>query len=82
MISFGNGAGDLEPQQTFEETDITWNTHHKIRELFGYPHDPELFGEWLDWFYEKLTYSQQRTLRNTDLSTLDISTFPSPKESS
>lgn len=72
---------DHEAPPTIEEKDLTWNTHTKIRDFFGFPQDPEFFATWLDFFYERLNQEQRRLLRNTDLTTLSLAAFPKPEHS-
>lgn len=67
-----------EAPPAFEEKDLTWNTHTKIRQFFGFPEDPELFGTWLDWFYNALNQDQRRILRNASLPHLSSGDFPRP----
>jgi len=65
-----------EAPPTVELNDLKWNTQVKIREHFGYPTDPEFFGEWLLWFYDGLNVDQRRTLRYSPLSEIDVSDYP------
>jgi hypothetical protein len=67
-----------EAPPAFEEKDLNWNTHRKIKEAFGFPDDDELFAVWLDWFYQRLSADQRRTLRKAELSHLNLDEFPRP----
>ena len=68
--------GNMEPAPALGEEAITWNTHVKLREFFGFSTAPELFDMWLRWFYENCSYEQRRTLRKTELYLLNPEDFP------
>jgi len=76
MIFLGDQNHEAPP--ALEEKDISWNTHHKIKEAFGFPQDDERFAVWLDWFYQRLSHAQRLTLRHTDLSSINRDDYPSP----
>lgn len=57
------------------EHHINWNTHGKLREFFGYSPEPELFGRWLELFYE-LAPEERTTLRQRELYLVNPSDFP------
>lgn len=80
MILGGPGYSGIDKEgvpepRDFTENDITWNTHHKLREHFSYPQEDEFIGDWLQWFYN-LNSQQRVILRNTPLTLISPEEFP------
>lgn len=77
-MAYGESQNHEAPP-TVEPEDLSWNTHRDIRDFFGWPQNHELFGTYLDWFYNALNAEQRRLLRTASLPHLSLSAdFPRP----